>query len=126
MPTRLDEKMRALTRARREKIRARAAELIAEEMSLRELRCARNITQERLARMLGVGQEGISRLEQRGNVKLSTLRSYVERLGGRLHLYVEFPDRAPVHLSGFANSIRSAVSTRRRRASPPRSREKRQ
>jgi len=119
MPTKLDDKIMSLSRSRREKIRARAAELIAEEMSLRELRRAQELTQKRVARMLGVGQEGVSRLEQRSDARLSTLRNYVESLGGRLHLYVEFPNRAPVHLSGFTASNRSSTVVRRRKPSLP-------
>jgi hypothetical protein len=34
---------------------------------------------------------------------LSTLRSYVEAMGGRLRLTVEFPDKAPVALEGFGD-----------------------
>ena len=118
MPTRLSDKMRALNRARRQKIQTRAAELIAEEMSLRELRRAHELTQERVARMLGVGQEGVSRLEQRSDIKISTLRSYVESLGGRLRLYIDFPGRAPIRLSGFATSKRSSRAAGQSNPSP--------
>lgn len=91
--------MASFSPARRQKIEARAAELIAEEMSLRELRRAHAMTQRKMADSLGIGQEGVSRLEQRTDVLLSTLRSYVEALGGRLRVVAEFPDRPPVELS---------------------------
>lgn len=80
----------------------RAAQLIAEEMTLRELREARRLTQVSLARELGIGQEGISRLEKRSDLLLSTLRRTVEAMGGTLSLIARFPDRPSVELSGIA------------------------
>ena len=94
--------MKRLSAARRKKIEARAAELIAEEMFLRDLRKARKLTQEHIAEILNVGQDGVSRLEKRSDLLISTLRSYVEAMGGSLSLIAEFPDREPVILSGFA------------------------
>lgn len=100
MPVNIETKIRKMAPARRRKIAARAEQLIAEEMSLRELRKAHRLTQARLAETLGVGQEQISRLEQRSDLLLSTLRSYVEAMGGKLTLTAEFPDQAPVVISG--------------------------
>jgi DNA-binding XRE family transcriptional regulator len=102
MTTTLKDKMQALSEQRRQKIEARAAELIAEEMSLRDLRQAHLLTQQRMGEFLGIGQEGVSRLEKRSDLLISTLRSYVEAMGGRLHLVAEFPDRPPVVLTGLA------------------------
>ena len=87
---------------RRRKIEERAAELLAEEMTLRELRKARRLTQASLARELGIGQDAISRLEQRSDLLLSTLRRTVEAMGGSLSLIARFPARPPVELSGIA------------------------
>ena len=87
---------------RRHKVEDRAAELIAEEMTLRELRKARQLTQVTLARELGITQDGVSRLEQRSDLLLSTLRRTVEAMGGSLSLIASFPDRPPVELSGIA------------------------
>ena len=98
----IDDKMKKLSAARRKKIEARAAELIAEEMSLRDLRKARKLTQEHIAEVLNVGQDGVSRLEKRSDLLISTLRSYVEAMGGSLSLIAEFPDRQPVILAGLA------------------------
>jgi transcriptional regulator with XRE-family HTH domain len=102
MPITLKDKMRKLSAARRRKVKARAAELIAEEMTLRELRHARKLTQVRVAKALGVTQDSVSRLEKRSDLLLSTLRKTVEAMGGNLSLVAEFPDRAPVVLSGIA------------------------
>ena len=87
---------------RRRRIEDRAAELIAEEMTLRELRKARKLTQTRLARELGISQDGVSRIEQRTDLLLSTLRRTVEAMGGSLSLIATFPDRPPVELAGIA------------------------
>jgi len=84
-----------------QRVKARAAELIAEELGLREMRRLRKLTQARLSKKLKIGQEGVSRIEKRTDLYLSTLRSYVEGLGGKLRLIVEFPDRPPLILTGF-------------------------
>jgi len=102
MATHLKDKLAGVGADRRSKIDARAADLIAEELSLRDLRRAHELTQRRMAEHLGVGQEGISRLEKRSDLLISTLRGYVEAMGGRLRLVAEFPDRPPVVLSGLA------------------------
>ena len=86
----------------RRKVEDLAAELIAEEMTLRELRKARRLTQVSVARELGISQDGVSRLEQRSDLLLSTLRRTVEAMGGSLSLIARFPDRPPVELSGIA------------------------
>jgi hypothetical protein len=95
MATALKDKMKTLDAKRREKVEARAGELIAEELSLRDLRHALEKTQTSVARSLGIGQEGVSRLEQRSDLLLSTLRGYIEAMGGELHLVASFPDRPP-------------------------------
>ena len=59
----LQDKLKALPADRRNKIAARTDELIREEMTMRELRKARNITQAKLAKELNVKQEQISRIE---------------------------------------------------------------
>ncbi len=87
--------------ARRKKISKRAQELLAEEMTLRELRKAHKLTQQRLAKSLGVGQDQISKLEQRSDLLLSTLRNYIEAMGGKLTIMAEFPEHEPIVLSGI-------------------------
>ena len=98
----LKEKLEQLPLERRNKIEKRTDELIAEEMSLRDLRQARRLTQERMAKSLKIGQEGVSRIEKRTDLLLSTLRDYVTAMGGELRLVVEFPDRPPILLSGIS------------------------
>lgn len=92
--------------ARRKKISKRAQELLAEEMTLSELRKAHKLTQQRLAKNLGIGQDQISKLEQRSDLLLSTLRNYIEAMGGKLTIMAEFPEQKPIVLSGI-NALES-------------------
>ena len=94
----LTEKLSSLPAARREQIEARAAELIDQEMTLRELRKALDFTQTALAEQLKVGQDTVSRLERRTDMLLSTLSDYVRALGGELELNVEFPGHKRIRL----------------------------
>lgn len=116
MSRNVNEIIRTLNSAQRRKVEARAAELIAEEMTLRELRRARRLTQVRVAKALGITQDSVSRLEKRSDILLSTLRKTVEVMGGNLSLVAEFPDRAPVILSGIAEIRPDAKPTRRKHA----------
>jgi transcriptional regulator with XRE-family HTH domain len=113
--TNLERIRRKLSPGRRKKVEARAAQLIAEEMTLQELRRARKLTQVRIAKKLGISQDGISKLEKRSDLLLSTLRKTVEAMGGSLSLVAEFPDRSPVVLSGIAeDELASKASGRKR------------
>ena len=102
MSRNVNDVINKLTPAQRKKVAARAAQLIAEEMTLRQLRRARKLTQQKIAKSLHIGQEGVSKLEKRSDLLISTLRSYVEAMGGNLSLVAEFPNRDPVVLSGIA------------------------
>jgi transcriptional regulator with XRE-family HTH domain len=104
MPVNVDEKIGKLSPAQRKEVEARAAELMAEEMTLRELRKARKLTQVRIAKVLGITQDSVSRLEKRSDLLLSTLRKMVEAMGGKLSLVAEFPDCPPIVLSGIAEN----------------------
>ena len=110
MSTNVNDKIKKLSPAQRKKVEARAAELIAEEMTLRELRQARKLTQVRMAKTLGITQDSVSRLEKRSDLLLSTLRKTIEAMGGNLSLVAEFPDRAPVVLSGIADVLGKAAT----------------
>jgi Helix-turn-helix domain len=85
----------------RARVEKRATELIAEEMTLRDLRKAREFTQIRMGELLNMRQENVSRLERRADLLVSTLQSYVAAMGGELSLVVEFKDRPPVKISGL-------------------------
>ena len=85
--------------------------------TLKDLRQAAQQTQEQLAATLGVGQDTISRLERRSDMLLSTLRHYVESMGGKLELVAQFPNRPPMvieHLGRSSGRRHQAESTRSR------------
>ncbi len=62
-----------------------------EEAALADLRKALSITQEELARTLGKSQAAVAQMEQRGDMKVSTLRETIEAMGGTLDLVARFP-----------------------------------
>ena len=70
------------------------------EMPLQELRQAHQMSQERLATLLSTKQANISRIEGRTDMYISTLRSYIEAMGGQLDIVARFPD-GEVHISQF-------------------------
>lgn len=123
MPISARKVLAGLPAKRRRKIESRAAQLLEDEMTLRELRRARKLTQVKLARTLGVAQDSISRMEQRTDMLLSSLRKTIEAMGGELSLVAKFPDHAPILLKGIAaadepdrdhDTIASATNTRHR------------
>jgi len=99
----LNDVIKGLPLDQQQEIETQAAHLIEEEMTLRDLRKAHDLTQERVAEALHISQDGVSRIEKRSDFLLSTLSSYVEAMGGKLRLVVEFPDRKPILLSGLAS-----------------------
>jgi transcriptional regulator with XRE-family HTH domain len=76
---------------RRERVEKKVAEAIA-AMPLDELRTARHITQTHLATLLGVTQASVSKMEKRTDMYVSTLRSFVEAMGGQLEIRAVFPE----------------------------------
>ena len=69
-------------------------------MPLQELRQAHQMSQERLAQLLTTKQANISRMERRTDMYISTLRSYIEAMGGQLDIVARFPD-GEVHINQF-------------------------
>lgn len=98
------EVMAEFSPERRADIQAEADRLLAEYYTLQELRKAKALTQAQLANALGIRQATVAQMEKRTDLLLSTLRSYVEAMGGKLSLIVEFPDRVPVHLTGLGDT----------------------
>jgi transcriptional regulator with XRE-family HTH domain len=94
MAIRLDDYMAGLPKKRQQAIKKRAAELIAEEVTLRQVREARERSQEEVAKKLHIKQAAVSKLERRADMYLSTLRNYIEAMGGKLEIIARFPDRA--------------------------------
>ena len=90
------------TPERRRRIEAMKRELLA-EMPLHELRRARALTQQELAETLHVSQPAVAKLEQRADIYVSSLRSYIEAVGGRLRIVAEFPE-GEVAISNFSHA----------------------
>ena len=84
----LQAKMSPERRARSEA----AAQKMLEEMPLDELREARNLTQEQLAKVLRVNQAAVSKMERRTDMYLSTLDGIIKAMGGYLEMRAVFPD----------------------------------
>lgn len=99
MVKKLEDALGALLAKRQSKITRRASELA----TLRDLRVAASQTQADMARALGVRQDTISRLEQRSDMLLSTMRRCVEAMGGQLEIVATFPNRPSVKLAQFAD-----------------------
>lgn len=77
------------------------------EMALDELRAARDLTQEHLAKVLGVKQSAVSKLERRTDMYISTLRDFIKAMGGSLEIRAVFPD-GDVRITQFRELAKSA------------------
>jgi DNA-binding Xre family transcriptional regulator len=80
---------KAFTAKVREEIRRKAKEKAA-RIRLQQLREARDISQEEVARTMGISQAALSRLEHRPNITIGTLQRYIEALGGQLEVRAVF------------------------------------
>lgn len=98
-----DEFLESLPSERQAKIKAMAEKLIAEEKSLRQIRKAREYSQVTLAELLGMNQGDLSRFERRTDAYLSTIRRYIEAMGGTLELIATFPDTGPVRIANLSD-----------------------
>lgn len=94
-----DEVRRRKVPADQEAAAAASLNALKSAIELRELRTLRGVTQAELADRLGRRQGTISELERRDDVFLSSLREYVEALGGRLEVEAVFDDEEPVRLA---------------------------
>lgn len=79
---------------------AKKTQQMLKEMPLQELRQAHQMSQERMATILNTKQANISRIERRTDMYISTLRSYIEAMGGQLDIVARFPD-GEVHINQF-------------------------
>ena len=111
MAKNLNDVLAELPPKRRAKVEQRAGELA----TLKDLRMAVDHTQQDLAASLGVGQDTISRIERRSDLLLSTLRRYIQAMGGELDLVARFPNRPPVlldHIAKVPSAKGRAASTK--------------
>jgi transcriptional regulator with XRE-family HTH domain len=81
----------AMSPAAQKRVKSRTRSMLR-EIRLQELRQTRQVSQEALASVLGSTQAGVSKLERRNDLYLSSLREYIEALGGTLELRARFPD----------------------------------
>ena len=113
----LAEIVEALPPERRERIDARYRELKDQVESLRELRQAAGKAQAEIAAALNIKQPSVSKIERQADMYLSTLRSYIEAIGGELELVVRLPSRPPVRLHRLGDLLDAApkAAVQRRR-----------
>jgi predicted XRE-type DNA-binding protein len=94
-----------LPNERKQKIQARTDELEIEYLTLQELRKAAGLTQAEISRSLKMPQSNVSRLERESDMLLSTLRNYIDAIGGNLSISVEFPNKPPVRLNLLSDLV---------------------
>lgn len=98
MPVALKDVLDALPTKRRAKLDRQFKELVNEVESLRELRRLSAKSQVKVANALKISQPAVSKLERQTDMYLSTLRSYVEAIGGELDVIVRLPNRHPIRV----------------------------
>jgi transcriptional regulator with XRE-family HTH domain len=91
----------SLPQERQQTIHQEALRIIEEELSLQALRKARARSQKQVGEKLKVKQAEVSKIERRTDLYVSTLRHYIEAVGGELEIIARFPDRPPVRISQF-------------------------
>ncbi|MHC1790953.1 XRE family transcriptional regulator [Solidesulfovibrio sp.] len=90
----------AMSPESRERARGKAVAL-RQEMDLAELRNAMQLSQEELASSLHIGQASVAKMEKRTDMYVSTLRRFIEAMGGELDIVARFPDHA-IHITTFS------------------------
>ena len=111
----IDEIIPSLPKKRQQRIDARYQELKNEVETLRELREAAGKAQAHIAAALNIKQPSVSKIERQTDMYLSTLRGYVEAIGGELELTVRFPSRPPVRLRQLGEALDTPKPSRRPR-----------
>jgi len=119
----LNDVIEKLPKSRQDRIAARYLVLKDEVESLQALRKAAGKAQSEIASTLRISQPSVSKIEKQTDMYLSTLRNYVEAVGGDLELVVRFPKQEPLHLHGLGEVLqtegdvpRKAGALRRKRA----------
>src|SRR5271156_3904242 len=101
MTRNLDDVIAALPKGRRDSIEARYQALRKEAETLAALRKAVGKAQVDVASKLGISQPSVSKIEKQTDMYLSTLRNYVQAIGGDLEFVVKFPEQQPIYLGGL-------------------------
>ena len=118
----LDQVIAELPPDRRERVETRYRELKREIEGLRELREIAGKAQLDVAAALHIKQPSVSKIEKQVDMYLSTLRNYIEAIGGKLELIVKLPERPAIRLRGIGDALhasgdRAANQERRRKRS---------
>lgn len=111
----LNEIIAAMPKERQKRIEQHAQELIEEHLALQEVRKAMAKTQKDVAKTLKISQDGVSRIEKRNDLYVSTLRNYIEALGGRLNIVAELPGHPAVTISEFSSPRKKTAAVKRKK-----------
>ncbi|MDX1003199.1 XRE family transcriptional regulator [Sinorhizobium medicae] len=117
----LDEVISSLPQDQQEQIEAPYDELRQEVEGLRELRQIAGKGQADIASALNIKQPSVSKIEKQTDMYLSTLRSYVEAVGGKLELTVKLPKRPALRIHHLGDQTAAAAAkpqVERRGAAP--------
>jgi hypothetical protein len=106
----LDQVMAELPPERQERVEARYRELKQEVEGLRELREIAGKAQLDVAAALQIKQPSVSKIEKQTDMYLSTLRNYIEAIGGRLELVVKLPKRPAIRLHHLGDALGTSHS----------------
>ncbi|MDZ4833750.1 MAG: helix-turn-helix transcriptional regulator [Candidatus Melainabacteria bacterium] len=98
-----DDYLKKLSPEQRARVDELTRKLLSEEKTLREIRKAREYSQITVAQLLGMSQGDLSKFERRTDAYLSTIRRYIEAMGGSLELVATFPDTGPVKIANLAD-----------------------
>jgi hypothetical protein len=109
----LNEIIDALPKERRQRVEARYRELKNEVESLRELRQAVGKAQADIAAALNIKQPSVSKIEKQADMYISTLRSYIEAIGGELDLVVRLPSRPAMRIHHLGDPVGSPAPSAR-------------
>jgi transcriptional regulator with XRE-family HTH domain len=101
----LDQVIAELPPERRERVEARYRELKREVEALRELREIAGKAQLDVAAALHIKQPSVSKIEKQTDMYLSTLRNYIEAIGGKLELVVKLPKRPAIRLNQLGDAL---------------------
>jgi len=85
-----------------QKLASQKTQKLLKEMPLQELRQALHFSQEHIAEVLSTKQTNISQIERRTDMYISTLRSYIEAMGGHLDIIARFPE-GNVYITQFSD-----------------------
>lgn len=107
----LDDVIAALPKERQDRVEARFDEMKQEVEGLGELRRVVGKAQADVAAALNIKQPSVSKIEKQADMYLSTLRSYVEAIGGRLDLVVRLPSRPPLRIERLGDVAAENTAT---------------